>query len=526
MNADEIVAGIDPHHRQMLVAALCPEPEASDAWRAWRAAVDFDDIDDATQRLLPLVARRRGVIPDDDPVRRRVRGLYRQAWVRNHRLWHQALPPMAAFEARAIPTLLMKGGALLPVYGGDWGARPMYDIDVLVPDERFDEAADELTSLGWTPEQGEPVEWVGQRMRPFLNGWGFQSGEHGHLDLHHHALAGSMWTHADRAFWEGSVVIDVAGTRQRVLQPADLLVHLLLHGVQFDNNPPVQWIADVVHVARSTPVGVLAPRFLAQARTHGALRVAEAGLGAVLDLTGEPTVEPILQAVRGQSSYLERLRHHRGPAARPLLDLSRNATGGAGPIRGARDLVHRRLELHLVAHPTAALARAASGRSATVGRALRRISGPIARVPRPPDHDLVLPTDLDLTQPSTLNRFGGPGWWKSTPEGAVTMGRESYLVLSLPRAAHGRALTVQLDAASLDGPKAVEVLADDTVVARAVVGDQPQTVFATVVPPLAGHAPTLDLVVRVARPGLRPRPAVNLRVLGAGIALAPSSPDR
>ena len=108
------------------------------------------------------------MIPVDDPVRRRVRGLYRQSWVRNHRLWHEALPVLHALEERRVPTLLLKGGALLPLYGDDWGARPMYDVDLLVPDEHFDGAVVLLRDLGWVPEQGQSFDWVRHRMRRTL----------------------------------------------------------------------------------------------------------------------------------------------------------------------------------------------------------------------------------------------------------------------------------------------------------------------------------------------------------------------
>ena len=61
-----------------------------------------------------------------------IRGIYRHAWVRSHRLWRDALPVFVELRARGIPVILLKGAALLHSYGNDWGARPMFDIDALV----------------------------------------------------------------------------------------------------------------------------------------------------------------------------------------------------------------------------------------------------------------------------------------------------------------------------------------------------------------------------------------------------------
>lgn len=526
MNVDDVVAGVDPDHHLMLVAALCPTGQATEAWQAWRRRVDFDDIDGPTQRLLPLIARRPGVIPQDDPVRRRVRGLYRQSWVRNHRLWHESLPVLDALEERRVPVLLLKGGALLPLYGDDWGARPMYDVDLLVPDERYEDALVLLRDLGWIPEQGQSFDWVRRRMRRTLNGWGFQRGEHGHIDLHQRALAGSLWKGADAAFWAGAVEATIDGTPRLVLHPADLLVHLLLHGVQFVNNPPVQWVADVVHVTRAVDPKALAPRFVEQARSHGALRVAEAGLGAIHRLVDDDSVLPLLAAVTGATSYLERLRHHRGPGATAMAQLARNSTGGAGPVRGARDLVGRRLELDLVNRPWTAGAHVTAGRSPAVDRALRRLAGPYARPPVPPGEPLRLPVDLDLTDPSTTDRFGGPGWEQITPGGAVTMGRESYLVLPLADRAGGSdtRLWLELELASLDAPKAVDVVVNGVAIGPVEVAPEPSIVRRLIEPAAITPTGPLEVVLRARRQGIGTRPPVYLRVLRVRIGRPPGDP--
>ena len=113
-----------PEHRLLLQAALGPPALAGKAWREWRLRFEFDAIDSVSQRLLPLLARRDGIIPTDDVVLGRVKGLYRKAWARNQSLWASVRPAVEAIERCQIP--------ILPVGRGrraqGAGATPTRDI--------------------------------------------------------------------------------------------------------------------------------------------------------------------------------------------------------------------------------------------------------------------------------------------------------------------------------------------------------------------------------------------------------------
>jgi len=192
---------VAPEHRLLLRAALLEgDAAAAAAWAEWRSQVDIEAIDEPSQRLLPLLARRLARLAPHDQIRMIVRGHYRHAWVRNHVLWRDARPVIVTVHAAGIPVLLLKGASLLPAYGSDWGARPMYDIDFAVPVERVDEALEHLTALGWKAEHGLSTESVRWRVVPRERGWGFAKGE-GRIDLHWHVLAGSTGPHADDRFW-------------------------------------------------------------------------------------------------------------------------------------------------------------------------------------------------------------------------------------------------------------------------------------------------------------------------------------
>ncbi|MEN9506137.1 MAG: hypothetical protein RI958_2063, partial [Actinomycetota bacterium] len=470
MNVDEVVARLRPDHRAVVRAALCEDAAAAGAaWREWRSLVEFDLMDEPSTRLLPLIARRGDVVPADDPVRRRVHGTYRRTWVSNHRLWQEVAPTIVELSRAGVPVMVLKGGALLHWYGDDWGVRPMYDVDLGVPVGSLGEALAVLERSGWTAELGQTADWVRWRMRRSRHSWGFASANDGRLDLHWRVLPGSMWDGADRGFWSGSSEIDLAGVRVARMHPADLLVHVLLHGVYESNRPPLQWMADVVHLTRGVGPAERADvidRFVAQARLHGALRVGRAGLGAIRQVVGEASVEPFIRALDGRDSVVERLRHHRGPGAGQLAQWSRNATGGAGVGRGLAGLAARRIELDLVERPVAMALYVAGGRSPVVARALRR-RGPLVRVPAGPSAAVGAARDLvfELSDPWVLDRVGATGWGVVRPAGADTMGREARLLMAVRGAR-----SVRLEVASRGEVKQVEVVVNDRRVGRAEVG--------------------------------------------------------
>ncbi|MEM9407601.1 MAG: hypothetical protein AAGA81_16305, partial [Acidobacteriota bacterium] len=69
--------------RLLLRAALGEGDAVERAWQQWRAEIDFDDIDYASQRLVPLV--RRNLIDHgvNDPLLHRMKGLHRFFWSKN-----------------------------------------------------------------------------------------------------------------------------------------------------------------------------------------------------------------------------------------------------------------------------------------------------------------------------------------------------------------------------------------------------------------------------------------------------------
>jgi hypothetical protein len=244
------VLGNRPTQAQSLVlhAALDERADAVAAWERWRAAVDFDDVDHGSMRLLPLVYRHLGADAFDAEVAGRLKGLYRRAWSQNQLLFRRAAEAVVALEERGIETLVTKGASLALLAYGDVGARPMDDVDVLVPIGRTGDAIEALREAGWEPEHDDPLAWT-----EVHHSLGFAGPGGGNMDLHWF----SLWQPArDDELWAAAAPLDLAGVATRAPCAADQLLLACVHGTPWSPLPPFRWIADAVVTVRAAGEGL------------------------------------------------------------------------------------------------------------------------------------------------------------------------------------------------------------------------------------------------------------------------------
>jgi hypothetical protein len=255
---------LDEPSRLLIQAACLDEERAGAAWQKWCRVVDIDVVDSSAQRLLPGLARRPGVLTEDDPLRGRIRGIYRHSWATNHVRWQAAESPLHILEnAGWAPAII--GGAGMARYYGDPGSRPFHAVDVLL-----------------TPERVAPT-------RAILNG-------HGHRDavvLHDRLVETSRLAPLDRSWWSVSSP-RLGGGPGRELHPADLLLHVLAGRRPASSR--LLWVVDAHRIISSYPAG-LADRLVEVTRHPRLRRRCVAGLEAVADLTDPSPVAPLLDAL-------------------------------------------------------------------------------------------------------------------------------------------------------------------------------------------------------------------------------------
>jgi hypothetical protein len=310
--------GNRPSAEQLLVlhAALDPAPAAAAAWQRWREAVEFDDVDHGSTRLLPLVYRNLGAKAFDAEVAGRLKGLYRRSWSHNQLIFKRAAEAIAVLEREGIETLVTKGASLALLSYGDVGVRPMDDVDVLVPIERTAAAIEALSGAGWSPAHDEPLDWT--EVHHSLD---FASTDSGHVDLHWF----SLWQPAsDKELWRASVSLGLAGAATRAPCPADQLLLACVHGTPWSPLPPFRWIADAVTVIRSAGDQLDWDRLVAEAERRCVTVASAAALDYLSEEFGIAVPPPVLASL------------HAAPASRHEQAAFRAACQPDSPLRTLR----------------------------------------------------------------------------------------------------------------------------------------------------------------------------------------------
>jgi Uncharacterised nucleotidyltransferase len=305
----------------LLRAAVLQGMAALEAWREWRALVEIEALDRASLRLLPQLYRNLVQHGVADPWLGKLKGIYRYAWSRNQLMLGATAGVLAAFRAAGIETLILKGVALSALHYRDRGARPMDDIDVLVPWRHAASAMRLLEGCGWAPCVAGPAA-VHIAYRHAL---GFRTPKGGELDLHWNVLLESCHPGAAASFWRAAVPLEVAGISTKALCPADQLLHVCVHGTRWSSPPPIRWIADAMMVLHSAGDTLDWNRLVEEAARRRLGVTAERALAYLVARLEAPVPVDVLARLRAMPRWrFERLEYHaksRPRAARLLGDL-------------------------------------------------------------------------------------------------------------------------------------------------------------------------------------------------------------
>ncbi|MEX1020394.1 MAG: nucleotidyltransferase family protein [Litorilinea sp.] len=250
----EANGGCLPSTRQenLLGAALFAPAQAVAAWHRWRAEVDptRDFIDPGSVRLLPLVYENLRPCDLDDPYLQSLKALHHQTVFTNQIQLHGCAQLLDLLHAAGIPTLTLKGAALVSQYYPTVGTRPMGDFDVLVPHAQAEAALAVLDAAEW-----RPVGLAHSQITPALlqvrHAQNFSGPNRRQIDLHWYALAGSMDPALDRQLWDQAQPLTLHNVTTQTLCPTDQLIHVCVHGAAWSSVPPVRWIPDAVMTLRA-----------------------------------------------------------------------------------------------------------------------------------------------------------------------------------------------------------------------------------------------------------------------------------
>ena len=239
--------------RDLVVAALAQDGRETGAFESYLAKTDFaGPVDGGHYRIFPLLyanLARAGV-----PAERlaRFRGVYRHSWCKSQEISARAAEAARALNAAGLEPLFSKGVVLGRRYYDSAALRPMSDADLVVPVGGIRTAARVLRTLGYESKtdlialsQAALEDLVAKR-----HSTGFRRGGD-EIDLHWYLMNACRMSAANRRFWSNSEPFEIEkGTTARQLRPDDMLLHVVVHGLQWNVMSPLRWIPDAAMILR------------------------------------------------------------------------------------------------------------------------------------------------------------------------------------------------------------------------------------------------------------------------------------
>lgn len=237
-----------PTHEQelLLKATLLQSEEAIAAWKSWAAAINFDQLDAGSQRLLPLLYKNLVDHKVRHPAIDIYKGFYRMTWYKNRLLSHRITTVLLLLDSHAIPVLLLKGAALVPLYYKDWALRPMNDFDLHVPQNDALKAVNLLCQSGWKPAESiiDESDLLTKHSGTLIDDSGIE------FDLHWRIMPESGRNDDDKNFLGSTRLINFENVSVSVLSHTDQLFHVLVHGARWNEVAPLRWVPDSMMIMR------------------------------------------------------------------------------------------------------------------------------------------------------------------------------------------------------------------------------------------------------------------------------------
>ncbi|MBF0522002.1 MAG: nucleotidyltransferase family protein [Candidatus Omnitrophica bacterium] len=222
----------------LLKAALWNEDEAVVAWQTWIQENGVKEID---HQFYPLGAMLYQNLKDriHEPYMNKFKGVYRSIWFKNQFLLKKISPVLRALENEKIPMLSLKGMGLTLNYYKDFGLRPMWDVDILIPRQEVIRVSQLLGSYGF--KRYESLEYSIEELMKWCHSIGFRNPQGLFIDLHWESLWCSYKTSVDDDFWADAKPFLFDGISIKGLSASDQFLHVCVHGARKKGVNPYSW---------------------------------------------------------------------------------------------------------------------------------------------------------------------------------------------------------------------------------------------------------------------------------------------
>jgi hypothetical protein len=255
-----------PSQRELLEVALGTGEEAQAAWQRLRPTLDLDNLEPGSFALLPLVYQALVENGSDDSLLPRLKGIYKNTWVRNNLLLERTGETADALGSAGLRPLFIAGTLFAARFYPNLGLRPTPSVELLADPDRLDPVCDRLGDAGWTIRADITEGPSGPR---------YFSDDQGNLCVVRTTLAFDF-THAGGSIAAHAPLVEEAephalrsGTS--VLFPAttDALLVAVVLGARRKPTPGITWILDAAMILRNARDRIEWTRLLDLAAARG-----------------------------------------------------------------------------------------------------------------------------------------------------------------------------------------------------------------------------------------------------------------
>ena len=244
MNVEELISKVEcwPNENQTLLlkSALDKDKSAIEAWEEWSSKVDFENTDNGSYRLYPLVYRNLTDLNiESNQIPEIFKRVYRHYWSFSNRLFLKTSLIIEMLNQSEIPILLLKGAPLAINYYDNIAGRPLSDVDIMIKPK------DLVNTIAIFKKNGfHPITPIQKNTFKWRHAVGFENNDGLEIDLHLSLFLENLNEKDQEVYWEHSEAMVFFGKKTQTLCPTDHLLHTIVHGVVHNDSVPIRWIAD------------------------------------------------------------------------------------------------------------------------------------------------------------------------------------------------------------------------------------------------------------------------------------------
>lgn len=163
-------------------------------------------------------------------------------------------PVAKALEDHGVPIMVLKGAAVVEsIYGGDFGLRPMSDIDILVREQDWPTIYRVLQETEFRPAEGKDFSTVLPKLTRYdvEAHMQFASSSGSCLEFQFDLLTLGIGMRDVTGVWNRSQESVIEGVRIRVPGPEDQLLHMVVHANRH-GCARLKWLVDIVETLRNS----------------------------------------------------------------------------------------------------------------------------------------------------------------------------------------------------------------------------------------------------------------------------------